>query len=221
MSCKPQPVARRGVASHWPGAKATYVGKSHSSHLATVAGIRAYHKRNGYCDIAYNLVVCPCGKVINGRGAGIQSGANGSTSANVNYGSVLWLVGPGEAPTEGQAAAYQAAYRMLGGGEHKTHNDVRPEPTACPGPAVTAYINTLNDPTPPPVYEPPTAEDDEDMTLIEAPASSGGYAWWMLQDGHLCSITAGTAANARAGGIKAFRVDSASWANIVRTYPTA
>lgn len=70
--------------------------------------------------------------------------------------------------------------------------------------------------TPAPEPPAPAFRKDRDM-LIQAPSGS----WWILHDGNLCSITAQTAANGRAGGLPAFAADSASWSSIVSAYPNA
>jgi len=76
---------------------------------------------------------------------------------------------------------------------------------------VAAALGTA--PTPPPAT--PGLIGKDPAMVIQAPSG----AWWLLQGNHLTSLTANSAANARAGGIPAFAVDAASWTNLSRTYP--
>lgn len=170
MSCADQTARRIGTVHHWPGDSIKHLPRTHAQHLASVASYRAYHKSIGYCDLAYNDVVCPCGVIIPGRGLSKRSGANGNLELNNQYASLLWLLGVGEAGTPKQIAAAEAWCRKTGG-VRKAHGEVRPGGTACPGPWVTSWVHGTVV-KPPPIPQP----EDEDMPTIIRRESNGALA---------------------------------------------
>jgi hypothetical protein len=154
-----------GIALHWPG------GKSPIRGVANVkAALRAWQRdhmdRQGWSDIGYQEAVDQDGNVYELRGLTIQSGANGGTDVNERFGAVLLVLAIGEEPTRamigavrGRIARHRAIFpnsrRIVG------HQDVRPEPTACPGPAVMRLIRAGEfDPAkrPPPKPKPTRGE---------------------------------------------------------------
>lgn len=108
--------------------------------------IRRHHVHtNGWSDIAYQQAVDQRGRRWMLRGWGLRSAANGGTQANAGWGAVVALVGQGQEPTEdmlrGLADARQDFRRYHPTGTRLvTHNDVRPGPTACPGPELSAWV---------------------------------------------------------------------------------
>lgn len=145
---------RRGVAVHWPGFK--FALPNHRACLALVARLEREALPRGYGAIPYNDLACPHGYRIEGRGAGRRSGANGSNVSNDRYGSVCALLPIGGKPTPGMLLAILAALDIQApGGKLLTHGQVRPEPTACPGPDLTLWIKH-GAPRP---AEPPAAGD--------------------------------------------------------------
>ena len=134
-----------GLAFHWPAM---------SGRIRTVddakAALRAwqnYHMDGrGWSDIAYQVAVDQMGNRYWLRGLRTQSGANGDTDANERYGAVLLLVGPGEGCSEEMVQEVRRVVR-----DHRRHfpnsrklvghGQIRPEPTACPGPAVQSLIS--------------------------------------------------------------------------------
>lgn len=135
----------RGIALHWPAT---------DTRLDTVTEVKAalrswqaFHMdTNGWSDIAYQRAVDQRGNVYQLRGLRHQSGANGDTDVNEAYGALLLVVAAGERPTDALIAAVRSqvgrfrarfpnATRIVG------HQDIRPEPTACPGPAVMGLIH--------------------------------------------------------------------------------
>lgn len=169
MACADQTAKRIGTAHHWPGDPIKHLPRSHAQHLASVASYRIYHKNNGYCDLAYNDVVCPCGIIIPGRGLSKRSGANGTALLNTQYAALLWLLGKGEAGTAKQIAAAEAWCRKTGGVK-KAHGEIRPGGTACPGPWVTSWVHGAV------VVPPPPQPKDEDMPTIIKRESNGALA---------------------------------------------
>ncbi|MFE5947971.1 hypothetical protein [Streptomyces sp. NPDC056480] len=102
---------------------------------------------NGWADIAYSHLVCSHGYIFQGRGEGIRTAANGSSSGNQNWYAVCGLVG-GTATnydtiTPSLLSAFQSAInrlRVLGGAADaiNVHNDH--VATQCPG-KLEAYVN--------------------------------------------------------------------------------
>lgn len=95
-AAREQPHNPRGVKIHYLGTPvkrpATHAGcrsmwtQIRNSHLA--------NKAEGYSDVAYNLAVCNAhGIVMEGRGAGKRTGANGSSELNYENYAVVVLVG--------------------------------------------------------------------------------------------------------------------------------
>jgi hypothetical protein len=131
---------RKGVAVHWPGFR--FALGRHPDCLALVARLERDALAGDYSALPYNEVACPHGYRIEGRGPGRRSGANGSAEANDAYGSVLALVPIGGKPTDALLLALHASLTVQAPGRKLvTHNAIRPEPTACPGPALTAWID--------------------------------------------------------------------------------
>lgn len=141
-----------GVAIHWPGSQVRYGPRptltQTARHLET---IRAFHtmptpRGRGWSDIAYQVAVDQAGRCLDLRGIEHRSAANGTRELNTLWGSVLFLVGPGEDPTPDLLAAFvdwretrwlarwPAATRVTGHG--LIHG------TDCPGPAVRELIET-------------------------------------------------------------------------------
>ena len=171
MACSNQTVKRIGTAHHWPGDPIKHKTRTHAQHLASVAAYRIYHQNNGYCDLAYNDCVCPCGVIIPGRGLSKRSGANGNLALNNQYAALLWLLGPGESGTAAQMTAAETWHRKTGGVK-KAHSQIRPGGTACPGPWVASWVSgsVVTPPLPPPEQE------DEDMPTIIKRESDGKLA---------------------------------------------
>lgn len=130
---------RKGVAVHWPGFRFSIA--KHADCLGLLARLEREAMANDYAALPYNEAACPHGYRIEGRGVSKRSAANGSNSANDQYGSVLALVPVGGKPSDAMLTAIHACLTAQApGGRLVTHNDVRPVGTACPGPALTAWI---------------------------------------------------------------------------------
>lgn len=146
-----------GIALHWPAM---------SSPLRTVDAVKAalrnwqsYHMDDqGWSDIGYQVAVDQAGNRYELRGLAIQSGANGGTDVNERFGACLLVLAPGEEPTAEMVTEVRrvvADHRRLFPKSHRIvgHGDIRPEPTTCPGPAVSRGIRAG-------VFEPANQEDD-------------------------------------------------------------
>ncbi|MFD1940584.1 N-acetylmuramoyl-L-alanine amidase [Nonomuraea mangrovi] len=145
----------RGHLSPLPSARGTklhYVGsfvspdlaKSCSRCLDTVQGIQAYHQgTNRWTDIAYNLLVCPHGRVFEGRGARILSAANGP-GLNQGHYAICALLGdrgliqPTAAMLRGIHDAFAYLRERGAGREVRGHRDGYS--TTCPGPVLYRWL---------------------------------------------------------------------------------
>lgn len=137
------PAEVEGIALHWPGMKTPRRGFE-----AVALALRAwqrYHMSKGWSDIAYQEAVDQDGHVYMLRGLTVQSGANGDTDPNERFGALLLVLAPDEEPTPAMLEtarwriaqhrnAFPRSDRVVG------HADIRPEPTACPGPITMRLI---------------------------------------------------------------------------------
>lgn len=135
----------KGIALHWPAM---------AGRLDTVPEVKAalrswqaYHMdTHGWSDIAYQSAVDQLGNVYKLRGLSHQSGANGDTETNETFGALLLVLAIGEKPSPAMVAAVQRRvadfrHRFPKGTRIVGHQDIRPEPTSCPGPAVMGLIH--------------------------------------------------------------------------------
>ncbi len=134
-----------GIVLHWPAM---------SSPLGNVARVmsalrswQSYHMDTlGWSDIGYQLAFDQAGNVYRLRGIQHRSGANGDMDVNERYLAFLLILAPGEKPSPAMLRRVRR-YIKIGRRLYPNakvvvgHNDVRPEPTACPGPIVTRLIN--------------------------------------------------------------------------------
>lgn len=141
-----------GLAVHWPAIASPVHGKR--AVKAALRGWQDFHMDvRGWSDIAYQRVIDIDGNRYQGRGLGVQSGANGDEDVNDTYGALLLVLAPGEEPSPAMMRAARSEvrrHRLLFPGSRyiKGHSDIRPEPTACPGPILTRYIRLR-------LFEPP------------------------------------------------------------------
>lgn len=133
-----------GLVFHWPAMSRPVRGFDNVA--AALRGWQAYHMDSrGYSDIAYQVAIDQDGNRYVLRGLRVQSGANGDTDVNDEFGAVLLILAPGEKPSAAMVrevrrvvirhrALFPLSRDLLG------HNEVRPEPTACPGPIVSEHL---------------------------------------------------------------------------------
>jgi hypothetical protein len=150
-----QPEPPKGVKVHYEGG-----GEVHEEHSRCVGhwtDIRNMHladKEQGWSDVAYNLAVCSHGYVLEGRGAGHQSGANGSQTTNREHYAVCVLIGGSQQPSALAVSALKEAIQYLrehgAGSEIKGHRDGYA--TDCPGEPLYALVKSGK-------LEPGTEED--------------------------------------------------------------
>lgn len=162
-AARPQPITPRGVKVHYVGASA-YEG-GHDGCVSYWTDIREMHlanKEENYSDVAYNLAVCQHGYVLEGRGAGRQTGANGNQELNRNHYAIVVLIGGDTEPSPEAVGALKEAIQYLrlrgAGNEIKGHRDGFA--TSCPGAPLYNLVKTGalepggSGPAPSPDYEP-------------------------------------------------------------------
>jgi hypothetical protein len=101
------------------------------------------------------------GNLWNLRGLTVRSAANGDSDANSRYGAVVALLGTEQTVTSDMVRGLQEAVQTFRRAfprakEIRGHVDVRPEPTACPGPALLRLIRSG-------ALEPDNPAEEEDM----------------------------------------------------------
>jgi len=140
-SAAPTQRTAKGVKVHYEG---TTVSRSlldnHDACLALWKNIRNAHLANraeNYSDVAYNYAACPHGYLLEGRGIGRRTGANGNQALNQAHYAILGLLGAKglTEPTDAMLSAIRDGIELLrkngAGTEIKGHRDGYA--TACPG----------------------------------------------------------------------------------------
>lgn len=165
-SAAPTQLSTAGVKIHYEGTAVNC--DTHADCVSLVKAIRKAHLANvreGYSDIAYNLLVCGHGYVFEGRGKGKRTGANGNQPLNVAHYAICGLLGnSGDTkPTAEMIAGIKEGIAYLrdhgAGTEVKGHRDGYA--TACPGEPLYALVKAgklepgkAPAPTPSPHYAP-------------------------------------------------------------------
>ncbi|SDM46138.1 hypothetical protein SAMN04487981_101596 [Streptomyces sp. cf386] len=147
-SAAPTQASARGVKVHYTGsAVSTALLKDHQRCIDLWRDIRVAHLANvaeGYSDVAYNYAACVHGYVLEGRGVGRRTGANGSQPLNKAHYAVLGLIGSSglTEPTDELLGAIRDAIEHLqehgAGKEIKGHKDGYA--TSCPGGPLYAWV---------------------------------------------------------------------------------
>lgn len=137
-------IAPAGWAVHY---SATPAPADHARCLAAVRAIQREHMDVArWSDVAYNFVVCPHNWLIEGRGWGVRSAAQGTTAGNDHYLAVC-LLGRDVAGVVDLADGHRQALAYVVDHEgplHKIPRVCRPHSsfhaTACPGDEVRAFL---------------------------------------------------------------------------------
>lgn len=147
-SAAPSQATTKGVKVHYTGGHvSTALLKDHQRCIALWRDIRASHlanKAENYADVAYNYACCVHGYVLEGRGRGRRTGANGNQTLNRAHYAVLGLIGSSglTEPTDELLGAIRDAIEDLqehgAGNEIKGHRDGYA--TACPGGPLYAWV---------------------------------------------------------------------------------
>jgi hypothetical protein len=121
------------VKVHYEGTPvSTKLLTDHDACIAEWQAIRASHLANtkeNYSDIAYNYGACPHGYLLEGRGIGKRTGANGNQPLNVAHYAIVGLVGDEglTEPTDAMLGAIRDGIELLrqhgAGTEIKGHRD--------------------------------------------------------------------------------------------------
>jgi hypothetical protein len=147
-SAAPTQTSTKGVKVHYEGtAVSTKLLTDHAECLAEWQAIRKSHLANtkeGYSDIAYNYGACPHGYLLEGRGIGKRTGANGNQPLNIAHYAIVGLVGSEglTKPTDAMLGAIRDGIELLrqhgAGSEIKGHRDGYA--TECPGGPLYAWV---------------------------------------------------------------------------------
>ncbi|MGC5009733.1 peptidoglycan recognition protein family protein [Streptosporangium sp. DT93] len=135
----------RGVKVHYTGGQVSpKIVTDHAICLQLMRTFQHQHQRvNGWSDFAYNLAACPHRRLLEGRGLGIMSAANGEGQNSGHY-AILALVGSAgfTRPTDDLLHAVRDGIELLrkhgAGTEIKGHRDGYA--TSCPGGPLYAWI---------------------------------------------------------------------------------
>lgn len=167
-SAAPSQPTTKGVKVHYEGAPvSTRLLTDHAACIAEWKAIRASHLADpdeDYSDIAYNYGACPHGYLLEGRGIGRRTGANGNQVLNQGHYAIVGLVGSEglTEPTDDMLSAIRDGIELLqqngAGTEIKGHRDGYA--TACPGPALYVWVQKG-------APRPTTEEDDVALTAAE------------------------------------------------------
>ncbi len=140
----------RGLAVHYSAANSDET-LNHQNCAAKVKGIQNYHMdSHGWCDIAYNHLLCRHGVVFAGRGFGKRSAANGTNPGNSEYFAACFLgddtIGRRDFTPEAQNALVMLRREYLrrypSARETVGHRDITS--TACPGDEIEAFIRSAS-----------------------------------------------------------------------------
>jgi hypothetical protein len=147
-SAAPTQTSTKGVKVHYEGTEvSTRLLTDHQACLAEWNAIRKSHLANtkeNYSDIAYNYGACPHGYLLEGRGIGKRTGANGNQDLNRAHYAIVGLVGSSglTEPTDAMLGAIRDGIELLrkhgAGTEIKGHRDGYA--TACPGGPLYTWV---------------------------------------------------------------------------------
>ncbi|UUU21728.1 N-acetylmuramoyl-L-alanine amidase [Streptomyces sp. DSM 40750] len=147
-SAAPTQATTKGVKVHYEGTEvSTKLLADHKLCIAEWKKIRAAHlanKAENYSDVAYNYAACVHGYVLEGRGVGRRTGANGNQELNRAHYAVVGLIGSEglTEPTDELLGAIRDAIEHLqahgAGDEIKGHRDGHA--TTCPGAPLYAWV---------------------------------------------------------------------------------
>ena len=136
-----------GCTVHYVGAT---VGISESApHSRCRAKMREIHNwhvnGNGWAFFAYTVAVCQHGVVMEGRGRGRRTAANGTNAGNQNWYAILGLIGGNEQPSAAMVQGIRdaVAYLRSSGGAGSRVNGHRDHlSTSCPGSPLYALVKS-------------------------------------------------------------------------------
>lgn len=231
-SAAPLQSTTSGVKVHYEGTPVSLrLLTDHDACIDEWKAIRASHLANAvenYSDVAYNYAACPHGYLLEGRGIGRRTGANGNQELNRAHYAIVGLVGSSglTEPTDGMLHAIRDGIELLrrngAGSEIKGHRDGFA--TACPGGPLYAWVQR-GAPRPGSTPTPSPEEDDMDATqakqlteLHKALVPYMGWQYkgagtldaWAILNGLRTQVTAQTAAIKALAGQLGDDVDTAT-----------
>jgi hypothetical protein len=147
-SAAPAQAKTDGVKVHYEGtAVSEDLLTNHALCIAEWKAIRKSHlanKTEKYSDVAYNYAACLHGYLLEGRGIGKRTGANGNQALNQAHYAIVALLGSSglTEPTDAMLHAIRDGIELLrkhgAGTEIKGHRDGYA--TTCPGDALYAWV---------------------------------------------------------------------------------
>lgn len=148
LSAAPTQTSTDGVKVHYEGSPVSReLLTDHARCIAEWKAIRASHlanKEENYSDIAYNYGACPHGYLLEGRGIGKRTGANGNQPLNRAHYAICGLLGSEglTQPTDAMLGAIRDGIELLrqhgAGDEIRGHRDGYP--TECPGTPLYTWV---------------------------------------------------------------------------------
>jgi hypothetical protein len=158
--------AWKGVVVHWFGSPRG--SKKHAGCPALLRSVQRSHQAGEFSDIAYNMAVCPHGTVYELRGLRVQTGANGTTQTNREYGSVVVMIGKGDRFTDEAKVALRLTLAHMRnqpnvGSQVRCHGEITG--SECPGAEITRWVKEKRFTQRPPIVNTPL---DEAIMLLEA-----------------------------------------------------
>ncbi|GAA2835709.1 hypothetical protein GCM10010441_70170 [Kitasatospora paracochleata] len=149
-SAAPLQATTLGVKVHYEGTKVSpALLDDHDACITEWQDIRIAHLANpkeNWSDIAYNYAACPHGFLLEGRGIGHRSGANGNQQLNKDHYAIVGLVGDSglTQPTDAMLDALRDGIDLLqsngAGADIKGHQDGFA--TACPGEPLETWVRS-------------------------------------------------------------------------------
>lgn len=187
-SAAPLQATAQGTKVHYEGSPvSTRLLTDHDACIAEWKAIRASHLANvveDYSDIAYNYGACPHGFLLEGRGLGRRTGANGNQTLNIAHYAVCGLVGDSglTEPTDAMLSAIRDGIDLLrqhgAGDEIRGHRDGYA--TTCPGAPLYAWVQQ-GAPRPTDATEDDMPLTDDEITRI-AKAAAKEVRWLLVDD---------------------------------------
>lgn len=165
------PSRRVGISWHYNGGSPLgLAAKPHSACLTYALAMQRMHQTKGWQDIGYNLLCCPHGRVIEGRGLDLV-GAH-SPGVNVVHYGVQTMTGGAEPLTASQVARMRRlAADLEAHSGHSLrqwgHRDDPAASTECPGDYIERLVKagtfapSATSPTTAPAPAPPVPEEDD------------------------------------------------------------
>jgi hypothetical protein len=159
----------KGVVVHWFGSPRG--AKKHAGCPALLRSVQRSHQAGEFNDIAYNFGVCPHGVVYELRGLAVQTGANGTTQTNREYGAIVVMIGKGDKFTDEAKVALGLAIAHVRnepdvGRQVRRHGEITG--SECPGPDIGRWVKEKRYDKAPPIVNTPL---EEAIALIEASAA--------------------------------------------------